>query len=226
MRTWGANWQDEEMRVLPKLYAIADTGTLARRGLDLRSTVEAFLEGGVRLLQIRHKGHFSRSLYEESRTIASRCRQAGAQLVMDDRADLAMLLDCGLHVGQDDLPPAAARNLIGEGRMLGFSTHNAAQLAEGDTLPVDYLAVGPVFATGSKENPDPVVGLEALPELRKLTARQLVAIGGITLANAAQVLDAGIDSVAVISDLLPQGASYPAIRARIEDWRRIFGDMV
>lgn len=214
------------MRELPKLYAIADTSALARRNLDLLATVEAFLEGGVKLLQIRHKGHFPRSLYEQCQRIASICRQEGTQLVIDDRADIAMLLDCGLHVGQTDLPPETARALIGEARLLGFSTHNAQQLAHGDRQPVDYLAIGPVFATGSKEHPDPVIGLEALPSLRRLTSKPLVAIGGITLENAPFVIAAGVDSVAVISGLLPEDATSRAIRSRVEEWRRIFGDMV
>jgi thiamine-phosphate pyrophosphorylase len=216
----------EKVREFPKLYAIADTPTLARLGLDLHATVEAFLEGGVKLLQIRHKGHYSRSLYEQCQQIASTCRQAGARLVIDDRADIAMLLDCGLHVGQTDLPPEKARALIGDARLLGFSTHNAQQLAHGDQMPVDYLAIGPVFPTGSKQRPDPVIGLEELPTLRRLTSKPLVAIGGITLENAPSVIAAGIDSVAVISGLLPEGATSRTIRSRVEEWRRIFGDMV
>lgn len=213
-------------RMIPKLYAIADTATLERRGQELVAAVGAFLEGGVRLVQVRHKGHFSRILYAECARVAAMCREAGARLVIDDRADIAMLLDCGLHVGQTDLPPADARRLIGGHAMLGYSTHNAAQLAEGDGMPVDYLAIGPVFATGSKENPDPVVGVETLKLFRGLTKKPLVAIGGITLENAPRVLEAGADSVAIIRDLIPEGGAYGEILRRAEEWRRNLGDMV
>ena len=123
-----------------------------------------------------------------------------------DRADLAVLAGAGgVHVGQDDLPPSAARKIVGDARRLGVSTHNAAQVRAGLDAPVDYLAIGPVFATTSKANPDPVVGLAGVAEAAGLAhgaARPLVAIGGITLAEAPRVIDAGADSLAVISDLL------------------------
>ncbi|MBL8232912.1 MAG: thiamine phosphate synthase [Bryobacterales bacterium] len=212
--------------MIPKLYAIADTATLERHGLALVATARAFLDGGARLVQVRHKGQFSRLLYADCVRVAAMCAEAGARLVIDDRADIAMLLDCGLHVGQTDLPPVEARRLIGTDRLLGYSTHNAAQLAEGDGMPVDYLAIGPVFATGSKENPDPVVGVETLKLLRGSTKKPLVAIGGITLENAPRVLEAGADSLAIIRDLIPEGGAYGEIRARVEEWRRNLGDMV
>ena len=205
------------MTILPRLYAIVDTAALGRRGLDAVQFASVLLDCGVRLLQYRHKGHFSRHVFAEAEAIAVLCRQAGAQYVIDDRGDIARVLGAGLHVGQDDLAPADARQVIGDA-LLGFSTHNAEQLRAGDAEPVDYLAVGPVFATGSKENPDPVLGVDALRELRALTAKPLVAIGGITLRNAEAVLAAGIDSLAVISDLIPDEGE---LSTRIREWVRL-----
>jgi thiamine-phosphate pyrophosphorylase len=122
---------------------------------------------------------------------------------MNDRVDLALVAEFdGVHVGQDDLLPESVRGIIGPARWLGVSTHNPEQLAEADKTSADYLAIGPVFATSSKEQPDPVVGLEGVRRARELTRKPLVAIGGITRANAASVIEAGADSVAVISDLL------------------------
>ena len=125
------------------------------------------------------------------------------KLIMNDRADLCLVADFdGVHVGQDDLSPPSVRTIIGPGRWLGFSTHNPQQVKEGDPTSADYLAIGPVFSTSSKDRPDPVVGLEGVRQARQLTRKPLVAIGGITRANAASVIEAGADSVAVISDLL------------------------
>jgi thiamine-phosphate pyrophosphorylase len=122
---------------------------------------------------------------------------------MNDRADLALVAGFdGVHVGQDDLLPESVRRIIGPDRWLGVSTHNPEQVAEADLTSADYLAIGPVFSTSSKEKPDPVVGLEGVRRARSLTRKPLVAIGGITRANAASVIEAGADSVAVISDLL------------------------
>ena len=126
------------------------------------------------------------------------------RLIMNDRADLALIAEFdGVHVGQDDLLLESVRRIIGPNGWLGVSTHNPEQLAEADKTSADYVAIGPVFATTSKEKPDPVVGLEGVRRARQLTRKPLVAIGGITRANAASVIDAGADSVAVISDLLP-----------------------
>ncbi len=126
------------------------------------------------------------------------------KLIMNDRADLCLAAAFdGLHVGQDDLSPEAARKIIGPARILGVSTHNPEQLSEATKTSADYLAIGPVFATTSKSNPDPVVGLAGVRRSRELTSKPLVAIGGITPANARSVVDAGADTVAVISALLP-----------------------
>jgi thiamine-phosphate pyrophosphorylase len=205
---------------LPRLYPILDTALLHARRCTLETAAAAMLESGAGILQIRHKGPWTRDIFEQAGRIARWCHEARTPLVIDDRADIALLLDAGLHLGQDDLPPAGARRLIGPGAMLGFSTHNAAQLSAAAAEPVDYLALGPMFATRSKANPDPVVGVERLADWRRLTRRPLVAIGGITRANAVRTLEAGADSVAVIGDLLPPECSAAAIGERMKDWRR------
>lgn len=180
------------------------------------------LEAGVRVLQIRHKESWSRHLFEEAGKVARLCELHKALLIVDDRADIAMLLGSGLHVGQDDLSPDDARKLIGSSAALGYSTHNAEQLAAAVKEPVDYVALGPMFPTQSKANPDPVVGVERLRDWRRLTEHPLVAIGGITRANVLEVFEAGADSVAVIGDVLPEDG---LIVKRIEEWRRTIGEL-
>lgn len=139
---------------------------------------------------------------------------------MNDRADFAKLLRVALHVGQDDLSPVAARTIIGD-EVMGFSTHNSRQLENGNSEPVEYLSIGPIFATTSKLKPDPVVGLERLPALKKLTHKPVVAIGGITMANALETLKAGADAVAVISGVLPERPDRKALRRRAEEWLQL-----
>ena len=209
------------MRVtkLPRIYPILDSEALVRRGIAIQTAAAAFLEGGAGILQLRHKGHWSRDTFTAAQRIAAICREAGAQFVVNDRADFALLLDAALHIGQDDLAPRDARKLVGSEPMIGFSTHNAAQLCAAGGEPVDYVALGPIFATASKLNPDPAVGLEDLRRCRALIEKPLVAIGGITLENALDVLQAGADSVAVISGLLPESGSARGLRERMEQWR-------
>jgi thiamine-phosphate pyrophosphorylase len=209
------------LKTLPRLYPILDTGALERRGLELEETAAAMLEGGARILQIRHKGLWSARVFGQARTVASLCREAGAAPIVNDRADIALLIGAGLHVGQDDLAPADARALLGEAAMIGYSSHNAAQLGAAAAEPVDYVALGPIFGTASKQNPDPVVGIDELRRARALTAKPLVAIGGITRENARAVFAAGADAVALIADLLPEGATVADVRRRIEEWRAI-----
>jgi thiamine-phosphate pyrophosphorylase len=143
---------------------------------------------------------------------------ATVKLIMDDRADLCLAAQYdGLHVGQDDLPAESARRIIGPARWLGVSTHNTEQLAEAGKTSADYLAIGPIFATSSKADTDPVVGLEGLRRARELTSKPMVAIGGITRANARSVIEAGADAVAVISDLLRDP------RKSAEEFLRVLG---
>ena len=194
------------MILLPRLYAIIDASSCPSHA-DLMECARELISGGCTLLQYRNKSGNARVMLEHARELR-RLSRAGApaphvRLIMNDRADLCLAADFdGVHVGQDDLSPEAVRAIIGPHRWLGVSTHNPEQLRHADLTSADYLAIGPVFATSSKENPDPVVGLEGVRRARELTRKPLVAIGGITRTNAASVLAAGADSVAVISDLL------------------------
>ena len=206
---------------LPRVYPILDTESLEARGIGLQTAAAAMLAGGAGILQFRHKTHWSRDVFEAARGVARLCRDAGARFVVNDRADFAMLLEAGLHVGQDDLSPRDARMLLGPDALLGFSSHNADQVGAAAGEPVDYLAFGPVFPTVSKRNPDPVAGVEALRRCRALCSKPLVAIGGVTRANALEVLNAGADSVAVIADLLPQAATARSLRERMEEWQQL-----
>ncbi len=196
------------MIVLPRLYPILDAGCF-RDPLGLMSAAEQLAAAGASLIQYRNKSGNARIMLEQARELRRLCRTGESdphvRLIMNDRADLCLAAEFdGVHVGQDDLSPASVRKIIGPDRWLGVSTHNPEQLAEADLTSADYLAIGPVFATSSKEKPDPVVGLEGVRRARALTRKPLVAIGGITRANAVSVIEAGADSVAVIADLLQE----------------------
>ena len=208
---------------LPHLYPILDTALLEARQCQLETAAGALLDAGAIIMQIRHKSHWNRTTFEQASRVARLCEQAGATLIINDRADIAMLLDAGLHVGQDDIPPRDARRLLGVEPILGYSTHNAEQLAAAADEPASYLALGPMFPTKSKLNPDPVVGIDRLRDWHRLTTKPLVAIGGITRGNAQSVLEAGADSVAVIGDLLPADGSAASILQRMKDWQRTIG---
>ena len=190
------------------LYAILDTAL--RPALDPPEILEALLRGGVRVVQYRHKAAFRRANFDACCAMAQRVHQAGGAFIVNDRPDVAVLCGAdGVHLGQDDLPPEKARaffdaagSAAGAARLIGYSTHNRAQAAEAACSTADYVAVGPIFPTSTKRHPDPVVGTAFVTETRSLTAKPLVAIGGITLENAASVIKAGADAVAVISDLM------------------------
>ncbi len=187
--------------LLPRLYAILDADCFPSADA-MFTAAEELAAAGCTFLQYRNKSGNARRMLDDARELK---RGVGdrAKLIMNDRADLCLAAGFdGLHVGQDDVSPEAARKIIGPDGWLGVSTHNPEQLAEADKTSADYLAIGPGFATSSKANPDPVVGLEGVRRARELTRRPLVAIGGITRSNARSVLEAGADAVAVISDLL------------------------
>jgi thiamine-phosphate pyrophosphorylase len=206
---------------LPRVYPILDSESLAQRGLALTTAAAALLDGGAGILQIRHKSQWTRDFFHAAQDVARLCRESAADLIINDRADFAMLLNAGLHLGQDDLPPRDARRLLGNDAPIGYSSHNAAQLCLAGGEPVDYVALGPVFTTGSKRNPDPLVGVEEVQRCRSLIEKPLVAIGGITLENALDVLRAGADSVAVIAGLLPGVANAQSLRKRMEEWTQL-----
>jgi len=186
---------------LSRLYAIVDP-TWFTEPNGIFSAAQDLAAAGVTLLQYRNKSGNARRMLEDAREL-KRLLGARAKLIMNDRADLCVAAEFdGLHIGQNDISPDAARRIIGPNLILGISTHNPEQVAAADQIDADYLAIGPVFSTASKENPDPVVGLEGVRRARELTRKPLVAIGGITRANARSVIEAGADSVAVISDLI------------------------
>ena len=209
---------------LPRLYPIIDAACFSAAH-DPASAITAFAEelllGGATLIQYRNKSSNIRQMLSQARELR-RTTFNRAKLIMNDRTDLCLAAGFdGVHLGQDDLSPAAARHIFraaGQDRLqIGYSTHNLQQLREADQLPVDYIAIGPVFATASKANPDPVIGLEGVRAARQATGKPLVAIGGITQRNCREVIEAGADSVAVISDLVESP------RKSTEEFLRILG---
>ncbi len=196
--------------VFPPLYAIIDPTLLTVSELAL---AESLAGSGVELIQYRDKTASSRRYFEVSRQLAGVLGPKQVRLIVNDRADVALLAGAGgVHVGQEDLGVEDARTVCGRDRWVGVSTHNLEQLAAADRTSADYVAFGPIFQTSTKKNPDPVVGTDLLRKARALTKKPLVAIGGITLERAAEVYRAGADSVAVIRDLIC--APDPAVRAR------------
>lgn len=201
--------------LLPRLYAILDAPCFPNKS-DLLTAAEELGSAGVTLMQYRNKSGNARIMLEQARELRKLfgphpfaknakgwATQDSVRLIMNDRADLCLAAEFdGVHVGQEDLSPESVRGIIGAGRWLGVSTHTPEQMLEADRTSADYVAIGPVFSTSSKEKPDPVVGLEGVRRARGLTRKPLVAIGGITRENAASVIAAGADSVAVISDLI------------------------
>jgi thiamine-phosphate pyrophosphorylase len=186
---------------LPRVYAILDAACFPDAPA-MFAAAEQLTAGGATLLQYRNKSGNARQMLEHARDL-KRVVGPHVRLILNDRADLALAADFdGLHVGQNDLSPEAARRIIGPNLWLGVSTHNPEQIADADKSDADYLAIGPVFPTASKANPDPVVGIDGVRRARELTRKPLVAIGGITRNNARSVIEAGADSVAVISDLI------------------------
>jgi thiamine-phosphate pyrophosphorylase len=185
---------------LPRLYAILDAG--ANTGTDeVCAYAQQLAAGGVTVLQYRNKAGLARVMLEQAKELKRRLGNS-VKLIMNDRADLCLAAGFdGVHIGQDDLSPEAVRGIVGNRLWLGVSTHNPEQVRVAGQGCADYVAIGPVFATASKANPDPVIGLEGVRRARELTGRPLVAIGGITRATCRSVIEAGADSVAVISDL-------------------------
>jgi thiamine-phosphate pyrophosphorylase len=197
------------MKLQSRLYAIAD----ASFGDPVRLAQQLF-DGGARLVQVRNKKAGARELLEQVETILA-FAPSDAEVMVNDRADVALIAGAGgVHLGQTDLPPQEARRVLGEGRIVGLSTHNLQQALLADALPVDYIAVGPIFPTSTKDNPDPVVGLEDLAKICRAVQKPVVAIGGVRLENAEQVLNAGAVSIAVISDIL----NARQLSRRLHDW--------
>lgn len=192
--------------VLPRLYAIIDAGSLSNRGLDLAKVAGSLCDAGVTLVQYRDKLGSDEEILRNAKIIEDIFRGVPHLLIMNDSPVLAMLSDWNaVHVGQQDVAIAEARKVLQPGGIVGCSTHTDEQLKAADLAGADYIAIGPVFATSTKADAEAVVGLDGVRRARKLTKRPLVAIGGITPENAASVIEAGADSVAVISALLREG---------------------
>src|ERR1700692_2456276 len=183
--------------VLPRLYVILDAALLK---IPVKECAKSLVDAGVRLIQYRNKHAAGRELLETSRELAEYLNALGVQFIVNDRADVAALAGArGVHVGQDDLGVEQARQVMGEGKCVGVWTHDAGQFRGALQTRADDIGVGPIFATGSKENPDPVVGVGFVRETRGMTDRPIVAIGGITLERAAEVIEAGAGLVGIIS---------------------------
>jgi thiamine-phosphate pyrophosphorylase len=207
--------------VIPRLYAIIDPAQAG--GRSPLEVAEALLAAGVRLIQLRDKHSSSRELYLSAQRVTECVRPAGGRFILNDRADIARAVNAdGVHVGQEDLPVEMARGILVPGKWVGYSTHVLAQVREADRSSADYIAVGPVFPTASKQNPDPVVGLEGLREARQATRKPLVAIGGITLENARAVIEAGADSVAIIRGLMHAESIESRAREFLEILNSVF----
>jgi len=186
----------------PRLYPIADKATLNARGMSVGEFAREMAQAGVGILQYRDKLGTPNEVLRAAKEVAAEFAGLDCVLILNDRPDLALLGGWGVHVGHEDLSPGDARKVLGTGQVIGVSTHNETQVMEADTGGADYVAIGPVFATASKADTEPVVGLEGVRRARALTLKPLVAIGGITRDNARRVIDAGADSVAVIGALL------------------------
>lgn len=208
------------LRFPAPLYPIADVA-----GASISShaaLAEAILAAGVPLLQLRIKGHPTRAFVEAARAVKALADRHGARLIINDRADIALLVDAaGVHLGQDDLRPEEARRILGAGKVIGFSTHNLAQLEAAERSAADYLAFGPIFPTDSKQRPDPIQGLASLRTARRRCAKPLVAIGGITHANLKDVLETGVDAAAVIGAIARASDPTAATRELMSEAARL-----
>jgi len=194
----------------PKIYAITDARI---SGISHLEQVERLIAGGIRLVQLREKHASPRDFFESAIPVVDLARRHDVTILINDRVDIALALKAdGVHLGQDDLSPADARKILGRDAIIGFSTHSADQARAAVKLPVDYIAIGPVFVTSTKENPDAVVGIQTITAVKSeiLGEKPLVAIGGINSGNFRDVLRAGADSVALIGGLISDAAAITA----------------
>ena len=199
---------------VPRLYPITDARLT---GLSHAEQIERLAAGGATFIQLREKLAAPREFYEAALEAMKVARRLGVQIIINDRVDIAMAVAAdGVHLGQDDLPPERVRAILGQSRIIGFSTHNLKQALEADSTSVDYIAIGPVFQTSTKEKPDPVVGLESLGEIKHRISKPLVDIGGIQLDRAQETIAAGADSLAIISDLYVKGDIAGRVRQYFE----------
>lgn len=207
--------------MIPAFYPIIDAGVLASRGVAVADFAGSLRRAGVKLVQYRDKSGAPQEVLRAAEVIREAFAGADGRLILNDRADLAVLAGWdGVHVGQDDLSPEDARRVVGASRWVGTSTHTEEQVRLAGLTSADYVAVGPVFATGTKLDAEPVIGLDGVRRARALTAKPIVAIGGITRANALSVIAAGADSVAVIGGLFAEGETVEKVA---RDFLDIFG---
>ena len=213
------------MNPFPRLYVICDAEVCSAAGWTLVDFAAACIEGGAQLLQIRAKRAASGWLLDQTRAIAAGAAGADASVIVNDRADVAALAGAGgVHVGQDDLSPAAVRTIVGPDLIVGRSTHTAPQIQAALSEPISYLAIGPIFGTSTKETGYAPVGLETVREVARLVALRripVVAIGGITLERAPRVIESGAASVAVITDLLVSGDPTRRVRDYLDHLSRV-----
>lgn len=197
------------MLKLPKIYPITN---VELSELSHADQVRALADAGCRFAQIREKSGSSRAIFDSVVEAVSIAEAVGMKIILNDRVDIAIAARVhGVHLGQDDLSPAEARKLLGDDAIIGYSTHSVEQAIEAAKLPINYVAIGPIFATTTKENPDPVVGLDGIRRVRDAIGDlPLVAIGGIDITSVHSVLAAGADSAAIISDLFATGTDLGA----------------
>lgn len=214
------------MLTLPPLYAILDVESISARGWAPTDVCRAWLSAGVRLIQLRAKGLASGPFLDLADELADLCHEAGSLLIINDRADIAAMCGAdGVHLGQEDITPADARAVVGDSALVGLSTHDGQQVSAGTQAPVSYLAIGPVFATGTKNTGYDPVGLsngQQAATMTRASGLPLVGIGGITLERAQDVLGAGVQSVAVISDLLIP-SNLAGVESHARAWVRLTG---
>ena len=199
---------------LPRVYPLTD---VSLSGLSHSEQVAQLIDGGATLVQLREKTLSPREFYQQAESALKLSRSCGAKIIINDRVDLALMLGAdGVHLGQDDLPPVLARQLLGPTAIIGFSTHSVDQAKRATALPIDYLAIGPVFSTKTKSDTAPEVGLDGVRQVRRIVGRlPVVAIGGITEERIGEVLAAGANSVAVISAVFRDPAGIKATTTRL-----------
>lgn len=191
---------------LPKIYPVTDAGV---SGISHVRQVEELIKGGAEFIQLREKHSSPRDFYESAEEAIKLARQNSVRIIINDRVDIALALKAdGVHLGQDDLPPEYARNVLGPDAIIGFSTHSPEQAVAALSLPIDYIAIGPIFATNSKANPDLPIGIEGLKKVRRIIGDfPLVAIGGINSTNLKEIFCAGANSAALIGALVSDSAN-------------------
>lgn len=186
---------------LPKIYPITDVSITKLSHLE---QVKQLIHGGAKLIQLREKNNSPKEFYEAAKVVMDFVRNTDVKIIINDRVDIALAVKAdGVHLGQDDLPPVYARNILGKNAIVGFSTHSVAQAVEAVKFPINYVAIGPIFDTTTKENPDATIGIEGLKTVRQAIGNfPLVAIGGINVEKFSSIIENGADSAAIISAIL------------------------